>query len=371
MDDKNTTSSKTMPKLFANLGSGASETDLGTPVSEKKEELVLNTNPVATATAANSSPNAPSTDDPQGKIKVRTGSGYLKQLYSTARNTAGSTHSHLKNLTTFLVNFIPLEKIDASELQVRVHFDDSEVEALSQSIKSHGVLQPILVVQNGDRYKVIAGERRLRASKLAGVDRIPARVMMTDDKATHEIALRENLDRVDLHPIEEGEGYVSLLEAKAYPSHDAIAKAFGKPKSRVTECIGFTKLPETTKFELMHKNMKNRALLRQLLNTPAEKHQELIAEAEKKEEVLVSAATATEGGTTATAPKPVLPKLPEKEPKPFEYQFDTKGLNVPGYKWKAGEGSLKLEAYLKAIKKLVEQIEDRLTDPTLGETGTK
>ena len=145
------------------------------------------------------------------KIKTRQGSGYLKQLYSTARTTAGVTHSHLKNLTTFLVNFIPVDKVDPSELQVRVHFDDSEVEALSHSVKEHGVLQPILVVQDGDRYKVIAGERRLRASKLAGLDRIPARVLSTNDKATHEIALRENLDRVDLHPIEEGEGYLSLL----------------------------------------------------------------------------------------------------------------------------------------------------------------
>ena len=108
--------------------------------------------------------------------------------------------------------------MDASELQVRVHFDDAEITALSHSIKEHGVLQPILVVQDGDRYKVIAGERRLRASKLAGIERIPARVLSTDDKATHEIALRENLDRVDLHPLEEGEGYVSLLEAQLIPA---------------------------------------------------------------------------------------------------------------------------------------------------------
>jgi ParB family transcriptional regulator, chromosome partitioning protein len=158
--------------------------------------------------------------DDQSKIKTREGSGYLKQLYSTARTTAGTTHSHLKNLTTFLVNFIPVEKIDASELQVRVHFDDAEIAGLAHSIKEHGVLQPILVVQDGDRYKVIAGERRLRAAKLAGQDRIPARVLSTNDKATHEIALRENLDRVDLHPIEEGEGYVSLLETQAYTSQN-------------------------------------------------------------------------------------------------------------------------------------------------------
>src|SRR6478752_2012410 len=202
------------------------------------------------------------------KIKTREGSGFLKQLYSTARTTAGSTHTHLKNLTTFLVNFIPVEKVDASELQVRTHFDDTEIAALSHSIKEHGVLQPILVVQDGDRYKVIAGERRLRAAKTAGLDRIPARVLSTNDKATHEIALRENLDRVDLHPIEEGEGYLSLLETQAYASHDAIAKGFGKPKSRITECIGFTRLPDMTKQELLRTGVKNRALLRQLLSLP-------------------------------------------------------------------------------------------------------
>src|ERR1043165_9819849 len=89
-------------------------------------------------------------EEKSGKIKTREGSGYLKQLYSTARTTAGTTHSHLKNLTTFLVNFIPVDKVDASELQVRTHFDDAEITALSQSIKEHGVLQPILVVQDGD-----------------------------------------------------------------------------------------------------------------------------------------------------------------------------------------------------------------------------
>src|SRR3954453_14562618 len=96
-------------------------------------------------------------DETNSKIKTRQGSGYLKQLYSTARTTAGSTHSHLKNLTTFLVNFVPIDKVDASELQVRVHFDASEIAALAHSVKEHGILQPILVVQDGDRYKVIAG----------------------------------------------------------------------------------------------------------------------------------------------------------------------------------------------------------------------
>jgi ParB/RepB/Spo0J family partition protein len=300
------------------------------------------------------------TENDNPKIKTRAGSGYLKQLYSTARTTAGTTHTGLKNLTTFLVNFIPVDKVDASELQVRVHFDDSEVQTLAHSIKEHGVLQPILVVQDGDRYKVIAGERRLRASKLAGLDRIPARVLSTNDKATHEIALRENLDRVDLHPIEEGEGYLSLLETQAYTSHEGLAKGFGKPKSRITECIGFTRLPHETKWELMRKGIKNRALLRQLLNLPPDQHMAIIQEATEKEEVLAKENTAITAKPAAATPT----KEPIKiAPKPFTYQFDKKKLIVPGFKWKVGEGPEKLQAYAESLKKLTEKIEDYLTRP--------
>jgi len=310
----------------------------------------------------NTENNGQNTTDSNSKIKTRQGSGYLKQLYSTARTTAGSTHTGLKGLTTFLVNFIPTDKVDASELQVRVHFDDSEVEALAHSIREHGVLQPILVVQDGDRYKVIAGERRLRASKLAGVDRIPARVLATNDKATHEIALRENLDRVDLHPIEEGEGYVSLLEAQAYTSHDSIAKAFGKPKSRITECIGFTKLPYETKAQVMKRNLKNRALLRHLLNTPPDQHLQLIEEASQKEEVLSTNSNQSEqsNDNNHSTIDTVIKEKQKKEIKPFEYKFDKKGLNVPGFKWKAGEGTEKLAAYADALKTLLNSIQSTI-----------
>lgn len=287
------------------------------------------------------------------KHKTREGSGYLKQLYSTARTTAGNTHSHLKNLTTFLVNFVPIEKVDASELQVRVHFDDAEIAALSQSIKEHGVLQPILVVQDGDRYKVIAGERRLRASKAAGLDRIPARVLSTNDKATHEIALRENLDRVDLHPIEEGEGYLSLIEAQAYSSHDAIAKAFGKPKSRITECIGFTRLPQATKEELLKTGVKNRALLRQLLALPHEQHAILIKEVVGKEEILQ-----TPGQTTGQVPESTSPQIAKKIPqKPFIYKVEPRGVSVPGFRWKRTDDPQALKDYIASLRKLLADVE--------------
>lgn len=288
--------------------------------------------------------------------KTRQGSGYLKQLYSTARTSADNTHSGLKGLTTFLVNFVPVDKVDASELQVRTHFDDAEIEALSHSVKEHGVLQPILVVQDGDRYKVIAGERRLRASKLAGIERIPARVLNSTDKAIHEIALRENLDRVDLHPIEEGEGYVSLLNAEAYTSHDAIAKAFGKPKSRITECVGFTRLPTETKEMLLSKGIKNRAFLRTLLNTAVEEHAAMIAKAANIDEEML-AIQATKGKVLKTNQT-----AGATEAKAFTFAVSPKKVKIPGFTWKAGEGRARLEQMREELYKLTEAVEKTLAE---------
>jgi len=284
--------------------------------------------------------------------KVRQGSGYLKQLYSTAKVSADNTHSGLKGLTTFLVNFIPVEKVDASELQVRTHFDDAEIEALAHSIKEHGVLQPILVVQDGDRYKVIAGERRLRASKAAGLERIPARVIHSNDKAVHEIALRENLDRVDLHPIEEGEGYVSLLNAGAYSSHDSIAKAFGKPKSRITECIQFTRLPTETKEKLLSAGTKNRALLRALLNAPTEQHSTLIDEAMKREDGTMEFAAKAQ--VLKTSASPANPK------KAFTFVATPKKIKMASFSWKKSEGKENLERFHEELKRLSTEIEKTL-----------
>jgi ParB/RepB/Spo0J family partition protein len=294
--------------------------------------------------------------EPKKEVKTRQGSGYLKQLYSTARTSADNTHSGLKGLTTFLVNFIPVEKVDASEHQVRTHFDDSEIEALSNSIKEHGVLQPILVVQDGDRYKVIAGERRLRASKLAGLERIPARVINSTDKAIHEIALRENLDRVDLHPLEEGEGYVSLLNANAYTSHDAIAKAFGKPKSRITECIGFTRMPETTKKKLLEKGAKSRSLLRALLTAPIESHESMIEASHASDE---------DGMIPTLVNGKVLKTNQTKNPmlgKPFTFAIDAKKIKVPGFVWKMGEGKDRLESMRDELYRLTEAVEKKIAE---------
>lgn len=306
--------------------------------------------------------NPPQATEPKGdgkQVKTRQGSGYLRQLYSTARNTAGTNSSNFRSTTTFLVNFIPVDKVDVSEYQVRTHFDEAEVKALCESIKLHGVLQPILVTQNGDRYKVIAGERRLRASKMAGLERIPARVINSDDKAVHEIALRENLDRVDLHPLEEGEGYISLLEAQAYTSHEGIAQAFGKPKSRITECIGYTRLPAETKAELLRRGIKARAVMRKLLETPPQGHAEILGQVASIEDNMMNGVSVQ---TESAAPEPAeVPKAAQKsEPKPFEYKFSKKNVSVPGFRWKAGEGQERLRDYVAKLEKFLTEVKTLL-----------
>ena len=155
-----------------------------------------------------------------------------------------------------MVNLIPIAKVDASELQVRVHFDDAEIAAMAHSIKEHGVLQPILVVQDGDRYKVIAGERRLRGAKLAGIDRIPARVLSTNDKATHEIALARK-PGPRRPPSARRRRRLRELCSKRRPTRATKrSQSVRKPKSRITECIGFTRLPEATKAELLKRNSR-------------------------------------------------------------------------------------------------------------------
>ncbi|NDF14751.1 hypothetical protein EB061_05455 [bacterium] len=173
------------------------------------------------------------------------------------------------------------------------------------------------------------------------------------DKAVHEIALRENLDRVDLHPIEEGEGYNSLLTAGAYTSHEAIAAGFGKKKSRITECIGFTRLPAETKEMLLSKNLKNRALLRTLLNTPVEEHAAIIAKASQDDELALVQLAKGKVLKTNQSPKTA-------GPRPFSFAVTKKKVKVPGFTWKAGEGKERLEQMREELYKLTEAVEKTL-----------
>ncbi len=141
---------------------------------------------------------------------------------------------------------ISLEEIQANPYQPRKTFDDKALEELAESIKAHGVVQPIIVKKTIKGYYIIAGERRTRASKLAGLKTIPAIVRDFDDEEMMEIALIENIQREDLNPIEEAEAFSKILSTNNMTQEEA-AKKFGKSRSYVTNLLGLLNLPSKVK----------------------------------------------------------------------------------------------------------------------------
>ncbi|WP_242344215.1 ParB/RepB/Spo0J family partition protein [Anaeromyxobacter terrae] len=138
---------------------------------------------------------------------------------------------------------LPLEAIERNPEQPRKRFDEAKLEELAASIREHGVVEPILVRKEGGKYRIVAGERRWRASQRAGVREIPAIVRETSDRQAFEIALIENLQRADLNAIEEAEAY-EVLASDHGLKQDEIAKRVGKERSTVANALRLLKLPE-------------------------------------------------------------------------------------------------------------------------------
>lgn len=158
-----------------------------------------------------------------------------------------SENSENNNYDLSRVVKIKLRDIEPNSKQPRHSFDKEKLDALAESIKLHGMIQPILVqkLDNG-MYKIIAGERRWRASKLAGLDEVPCIINNFDDKELFEIALIENLQREDLNPIEESEGYQSLID-KFGLTQEEVAERIGKSRSAVANSLRLNKLSKEIK----------------------------------------------------------------------------------------------------------------------------
>ena len=142
------------------------------------------------------------------------------------------------------VRMLDIMKIDPNRDQPRRTFDEAALNDLAESIRSVGVLQPILVTQIGDRYRIIAGERRYRASRLAGLDEIPAIVRDWDTQKQLEAALIENLQRDDLNPIEEALGIRSFMEESGL-TQERAAERLGKSRPAVANLLRLLTLEES------------------------------------------------------------------------------------------------------------------------------
>ena len=158
--------------------------------------------------------------------------------------------------SNYINDSIPLSKIKANPNQPRKDFDDSKMEELISSVREKGILQPIAVreLKNGD-YEIIAGERRYRAAQSAGLKSIPAYILsVSNDSEIMEYALIENIQRVDLDPIEESEAF-ALLKSKYNLSQKEISKRVGKSRSLIANSLRLLKLPSSIK-----KDIKNNKL---------------------------------------------------------------------------------------------------------------
>ncbi|HML39686.1 MAG TPA: ParB/RepB/Spo0J family partition protein [Bellilinea sp.] len=146
---------------------------------------------------------------------------------------------------------IPIEEIQANPYQPRLEMNEKLLNELADSIREHGVLQPLVVTREEDHagYTLIAGERRLRASKIAGLQTVPAIVRLASDQQRLELALIENVQRADLGPLETAEAYLRLSEEFGL-SHDEIAVRVGKSRPAVTNALRLFQLPEAAKLAL-------------------------------------------------------------------------------------------------------------------------
>ncbi len=141
---------------------------------------------------------------------------------------------------------IPLTEIRSNPYQPRKEFDEQSLQEFADSIKEHGIIQPIIVKKSIKGYELIAGERRTRASKMAGKETIPAIIRDFNDDEMMEIALVENIQRENLNPIEEAEALSKIIE-KNNLTQESASKKFGKSRSYITNILGLLKLPEYTK----------------------------------------------------------------------------------------------------------------------------
>ncbi|MBI2815698.1 MAG: ParB/RepB/Spo0J family partition protein [Acidobacteria bacterium] len=141
------------------------------------------------------------------------------------------------------VRHIPISQIDPNPFQARQVFQADRLRELADSIKTHGVLQPIVVRQHGERFLLIAGERRWRATSLAGLAAIPAIVRQVAESEVLELTLIENIQREDLNPIETAEAFARLA-TDAHLTHDQIATRTGKDRATVTNFLRLLRLPE-------------------------------------------------------------------------------------------------------------------------------
>ncbi len=201
---------------------------------------------------------------------------------------------------------IPISKIRAGAWQPRRIFEEAALNELVESVREHGILQPLLIRRAANGYELIAGERRFRSAQMAGLKDVPAIVMDVSDRAALEFALTENLQRADLNLIEEAEGYRALAE-KFKLTQEEIAKRMGKGRSSVANALRLLELPVSVR-QLVAENRLSPGHAKVLLGLEIAAEQELLANQAVKEDwsvrVLEKTVNRLKHGVKRARPRP-------------------------------------------------------------------
>lgn len=260
-------------------------------------------------------------------------------------------------------NMVSLSEIHPNPNQPRTHFNETELEELSESIRAHGVLQPLLVRKDGDGYEIIAGERRYQASKIAGLEEVPVVIKDVDDQEMLQLALIENLQRSDLNPIEEAKGYRQLIKASGM-TQEALSKAVSKSRSTITNSLRLLDLPQRVQ-DLLFEGKLTAGHARAILAVPFEEQRIKLAEKVVAEGLSVRAtenlAPLFSVGETPKAPRPVTPQSFKKAARVLRQVFNT---NV---KVKATRGKNKIEIEFKDEEELAQILQHVMNDATSRE----
>ena len=214
-------------------------------------------------------------------------------------------------------SMLPLQFIEPNSEQPRTQLGN--IEELAASVREKGVLEPILVRQVGpNRYQIISGERRYRAATMAGLDEIPAIELDVDDREQLEIALIENIQRKDLTPFEEAEGFLVLQQKFGY-THDRISQVIGKSRTTITETLMINDIPDRIRAMCRESGISSKSVLVQVARAGSEEAMEQFVRAYAAGEL------SREDLRKQTATKPVA----KKAGRPKNYVFELKDKSLP------------------------------------------
>ncbi len=261
---------------------------------------------------------------------------------------------------------LPISQVEPGLNQPRKRFDEVSLAELAESIRAHGIIQPLTVrLLSSGYYQIIAGERRWRAARLAGLEEVPVVIIQADDRKVMELGLIENLQREDLNPIEEAKGYQVLIQEYGL-TQEEVAQRMGKSRPAIANTLRLLALPDAV-LTLLEEGSLSAGHARAILAAPGEELQIKAAQMAASRELSVRETEALVK-TLQTAPKTVTPTKPAdpiqdiriylaEAEKTLTSRFDRKVRIISG---KGGKGRIELSYYdtedLTALLDLLEQV---------------